>query len=206
MDFAIAAAAKDPIPWNAAGLRGQVAHYAAFAKRFLHADPAFIALSHFNANIDNAWFWRDASGALQCGLFDWQRARPMNLAYALWGGLCGASLEIWDRHLDELLDVFGREFHRHGGPRLDLGELRLHLHLYVATIGLAGLIQAPAIVRSYLPEAEHAAGPLDPVFHRSEAARSFLHIFTAFLNLRQTQDFGNSLDRVLARAESATGS
>ena len=28
-------------------------------KRFLHADRDFIALCHYNTNIDNAWFWRD---------------------------------------------------------------------------------------------------------------------------------------------------
>jgi hypothetical protein len=168
-------------------------------KHFLHADPAFIALSHFNPNIDNAWFWRDASGVLQCGLFDWQRARQMNVAYALWGGLCGASLEIWDDHLDELLGFFTRELHAHGGPQLDLDELKLHLHMYAATIGLAGLIQTPALVLSYLPEAANASGPLDPIFRQSEAARSFLHIFTSLLNLWQTCDFRASLDRVLAR-------
>ena len=26
-------------------------------RRFLHADPRFVALSHWNTNIDNAWFW-----------------------------------------------------------------------------------------------------------------------------------------------------
>jgi hypothetical protein len=45
-------------------------------------------------------------------------------------------------------------------------------------------------------------GPFDPIFHKSEAARSFLHIFTAFLNLWQTRNFRGSLDRVLARVES----
>src|SRR6202020_824086 len=68
-------------------------------KKFMHADPAYIALSHFNAHIDNAWFWRDGSGTLQCGLLDWQRGRQMNVAYALWGALCGAGLDIWNDHL-----------------------------------------------------------------------------------------------------------
>ena len=36
-------------------------------KRFLHADRDFIALCHYNANIDNAWFWRDASGPSAVG-------------------------------------------------------------------------------------------------------------------------------------------
>jgi hypothetical protein len=169
-------------------------------KRFLHADGDFIALNHFNAHIDNAWFWRDAEGVLQCGLLDWQRARQMNMAYALWGGLCGASLEIWDQHLDELLTLFIDELHGHGGPVLDRAELTLHLHLYAAMIGLAGLINAPYLVLYRLPEAANALGPLDPVFQKNESARSFLHIFTIFLNLWKTHDFAASLDHMLQRA------
>ena len=172
-------------------------------KRTLHADPAFIALSHFNPNIDNAWFWRDASGSLQCGLFDWQRARQMNVAYALWGGLCGAGLDIWDNHLGELLALFADEVREHGGPQLNLEQLELYLHLYAATIGLAGLIVTPALVLSYLPEAAQAAGPLDPLVLKSEPARSFLHVFTVLLNLWQTRKFRVSLDRMLAVIEKA---
>jgi len=59
----------------------------AAVRRFLHADPRFVALTHWNTNIDNAWFWRDAQGVLQCGLLDWGMVRQMNLAYGLWGGL-----------------------------------------------------------------------------------------------------------------------
>jgi hypothetical protein len=40
-------------------------------KRFLQEDRALIALCHWNGNIDNAWFYRDADGALHCGLMDW---------------------------------------------------------------------------------------------------------------------------------------
>jgi len=168
-------------------------------KRYMHADRDYIALSHFNTNIDNAWFWRDASGLLQCGLFDWQRARQMNVGYALWGGLCGAGLDIWDKHLEELLALFADELEAHGGPRLDVAQLRLHLHLYGITMGIAGLIEAPRLVLAALPQAAQASGPLDPVFTKSEAARSFLHIFTSFLNLWQFRGLGSSLDRVLAR-------
>jgi hypothetical protein len=175
-------------------------------KGFLHADRDFIALCHYNANIDNAWFWRDHSGALQCGLLDWGRVRQMNVAYALWGSLCAAGLEIWDRHLDELLALFTGELHAHGGPLLDVAQLRLHLHFYAATMGLAMLIQAPTLVLSRLPEAAHAHGPLDPVFRKNEVARGFLHVFTTFLNLWQTQDFGASLERLLKSGQRSPGS
>lgn len=169
-------------------------------KRFLHADRDYIALCHYNANIDNAWFWRDPAGALGCGLLDWGRVRQMNVAYALWGSLCGASLEIWDGHLEELLTLFVAELHAHGGPRLDVTELKLHLDFYVATMGLATMIEAPALVLSRLPEAAAAHGPLDPVFLKDDVARGFLHVFTAFLHLWQTHDFGAGLDRLLARS------
>jgi hypothetical protein len=168
-------------------------------KRFLHEDRDFIALCHYNANIDNAWFWRDASGVLGCGLLDWGRVRQMNVAYALWGSLCGAGLDIWDDHLEELLALFTAELHAHGGPRLDVAELELHLDFYVATMGLATLIEAPALVLSRLPEAAGARDPLDPVFFKDDVARGFLHVFTAFLYLWQKHDFGASLDRLIRR-------
>jgi hypothetical protein len=219
---AVKAAADDAIPWDERQLRERVARIGEFArsspqllpaqvaapsfiaclerdavrvlrheatiKRFLHADRDFIALCHYNANIDNAWFWRDASGALGCGLLDWGRVRRMNVAYALWGSLCGAGLDIWDSHLEELLALFTAELHAHGGPRLD-----------VATMGLATLIEAPALVLSRLPEAVGARDPLDPIFFKDDVARGFLHVFTGFLHLWQRHDFGASLDRLLER-------
>ena len=166
-------------------------------KRYLHGNPNFIALCHWNAHIDNAWFWRDDADQLHCGLLDWGRVRQLNLAYPLWGCLSGAPLEIWDDHLDDLLVLFARELHAHGGPRLDIAELRLHLQLYVATMGLAGMLIAPERILFRLPEAVQASGPRDPLFRKSEQARNFLHIYTNFLNLWRTHDFGASLDAFL---------
>lgn len=172
-------------------------------KRFLCANRDFVALCHWNTNIDNAWFWRDSSGVLQCGLLDWGMVRQMNVATALWGGLCGASLEIWDRHLDELLALFTGEVLAHGGPRLDVAELRLHLDLSVAMLGLSLMMDVPSLVLSRLPQVVSAHGPLDPVLHKNEVARGFLHVFTAFLNLWQTHDFGERLDQLLERVRGA---
>jgi hypothetical protein len=110
-------------------------------------------------------------------------------------------LEIWDEHLDELLVLFTGELHAHGGPLLDVARIRLHLDFYAATMGLAVLLQAPGLVLARLPEAANALGPLDPIFNQDEVARGFLHVFTAFLNLWQTHDFGASLDRMLSNQE-----
>jgi hypothetical protein len=131
---------------------------------------------------------------------DWGHVNQMNVAFALWGSLCGAPLEIWDRHLDQLLALFVAELHEHGGPRLDLEELELHLQLYAAMMGVSYLIQSPSRILARLPEAATASGTLDPVFRKNETARNQLHIMTAMLNYWQTRDFGASLDRLLRRA------
>jgi hypothetical protein len=178
---------------------GRLLQHETTIKRFLHGNPDYIALCHWNAHIDNAWFWRDASSSLQCGLMDWGRVRQLNVAFALWGCLSGAGLEIWDLHLDALLELFASEFQQQGGARLDPAELKLHLELYVAMMGLAWLMESPARILMRLPETATATGPRDPVFRKSESARNLLHILTVFLNLWQTHDFGSSLDRLLER-------
>lgn len=168
-------------------------------KRFLYSNADLIALCHWNTHIDNAWFWRDAHGALQCGLLDWGMVRQMNVTIGIWGGVCGASLSIWNEHLDEILALFIEELRTHGGPRLDLAELKLHLDLATAMLGLGLMLDVPALVLARLPEAADARGPLDPLMHKNEVARSFLHVFTAFLNLWERHDFGASLDKMLQR-------
>lgn len=177
----------------------RVRTHEAAIKRFLHGAPEFVALCHWNAHIDNGWFWRDDAGDLRCGLMDWGRVRQLNVAFALWGCLSGAELHIWDAHLDELLALFIRELRDQGGPDLDIAELRLHLLLYATVMGVAQLLEAPARILFRLPEAATASGPHDAVFLKSETARNQLHILTVLLNLWETHDLGADLDRVLAR-------
>ena len=139
-----------------------------------------------------------AAAPLQCGLFDWQRARQMNVAYALWGALSSADPDIWSERLDELLALFVDELRCHGGPDLPIATLLRHLHLYSATIGVAQLLVAPAVVRSRLSGIEHVTGLRDPLLLASEGARCFLHVFTAFLNLMTLHDFDAELPQILA--------
>jgi hypothetical protein len=39
--------------------------------KYLRDNPDYIALCHWNANVDNAWFYRDAEHVLRCGVLDW---------------------------------------------------------------------------------------------------------------------------------------
>lgn len=178
----------------------RIREHEATLQAYLRGNPDFISLNHWNAHIDNAWFWRDAQGALQCGLIDWGRVSQITFGSALWGCLSAAHHDIWAHHLDDLLALFADEYASHGGPRISVTELELHLVLHVATMGVARVLAMPQVILYRLPEATTASGPLDPIFERSENARNCMHIYTVFLNLWRARDFGARLDQLLARA------
>jgi len=169
-------------------------------KAFLHGKPEFIALCHWNANVDNAWFWRNAGGELECGLLDWGRVGQMSVALALFGSLSAAEKTLWDGHLGDLLTHFAVELRSGGGPALDVQELKFRLLLFIAMMGLAWLMDAPALIQAQIPELGLIESRFDPRFNANETARVQLHMMTTVLNLWQTQDFGKLLDRFLAGA------
>jgi hypothetical protein len=179
-----------------------LAHEAAI-KDFLHADSDFIALCHWNANVDNGWFWTTPEGRLECGLLDWGGVGQMNVALALYGSLSGAEPEIWDDCLDEILRVFAAEYRAAGGPALDPAELKLHLQLMTALMGLAWLLDAPPIVRAQVPDLAAVESRFDPRFAGNETARMRLHMITMFFNVWRGQDLGAALDAFVARTGQA---
>ncbi len=168
-------------------------------KRFLHGQPDFIALCHWNANSDNAWYWRDESGGLQCGLLDWGSVGQLHLAMSLWGCLSSAEQWMWRDHLDELLELFAAEYAAAGGPAIDLAELRTHLLLYTAMMGLRWLLDAPPRIRREAPALAEATGPLDPIILASETARVQLQMLTNFLMLWEAEDATGLIARLFGQ-------
>lgn len=163
-----------------------------------------IALCHWNANVDNAWFWRNAEGTLECGLLDWGCVSQMNLAMAIWGAMSAADTSLWNDHFDALLALFVREYRAAGGPAIDVALLKRDLLLYAAIMGLMWLLDAPAYLQSLVPQLDEVRDRRDPRLRQSEMARVQLQMLTNFLNLWQTQDFGHVLDEFLAaRQQSA---
>lgn len=168
-------------------------------QRYLTGNRDMIALCHWNAHIDNCFFWRDADRRLHCGLIDWGRVGQITFGAILWGGLSAAHHAIWDHHIDDLLALFVDEYHAHGGPRVTREELEFHLTLHMATMGVARVLAFPEVILFRLPECVTADGPHDPMFLGVDPARNSLHIYTAFLKFWWRQDFGAALDRLLAR-------
>jgi hypothetical protein len=165
-------------------------------KRFLHDRSEFIALCHWNANADNAWYWRDDGGELQCGLLDWGSVGQMHVAMTLWGCLSSAQGWVWADHLDDLLALFACEYEAAGGPALDLGLLRTHLLLYATMMGLCWLLDAPPRIRREVPDLASCTSALDPLITASETARVQLQMMTNFLSFWHAEDLTGTLRRL----------
>ncbi|MCG5434190.1 hypothetical protein LV457_18115 [Mycobacterium sp. MYCO198283] len=154
--------------------------------RVLASRPELIALCHWNANVDNAWFWRDATGTLRCGLLDWGSVSRLNLAMAVWGSLCSAETDVWDHHLDELLTLLADTVARAGGARLPVPTLRDHALLYGAVMGITWLLDVPALVRHRVPAT--VTGRDDPRIRDDETVRVRLQMLVNVCNLLHRHD------------------
>ncbi|VWX54792.1 hypothetical protein [Novosphingobium sp. 9U] len=162
-------------------------------RRFLYADPRLVALCHWNANVDNAWFWREADRSLACGLLDWGMVRPMNVAVGLWGGLSAGTTQFVTRELDGLLAHYCNELASHGGPRVTVEELGLHFDLALALVGLSLMMDLPEMAAARLPQIGNARGPLDPLIAADKVVQGFLLVSTNFLSLWEQRRFGRNL-------------
>jgi hypothetical protein len=158
--------------------------------RLLEADADYLALCHWNANVDNAWFFRDGRGELVCGLMDWGCVGRMHVAMALWGALSGAEATLWDKHLDELLELFVSEYEAAGGPVLEVAHLRTRLLQYAAVMGVTWLLDVPALLQARLGDSIAGITRADPRIADDESLRAPLQMLTNVLNLWQQFDFG----------------
>jgi hypothetical protein len=161
--------------------------------KVLQSEPDMIALCHWNAHVDNAWFWRNGQNQVECGLMDWGNVCQMNVAMAIWGCLSGAEIDIWNDHLDDLLALFVAQFEARGGAALDLEVLKRHLTIYVAMMGLNWMLDAPLTLLK-IPDLEDAGSRFDTRIANNERARAQLLIMTAFLNLWEKEDMAEVID------------
>lgn len=92
---------------------------------YLHANVDYTGLCHSNLNVDNAWYWRDASGALQVGLLDWGGMGQMSIAQALSSMLMMPDPERYSGLVRMVIATFVSEYAQQGGVALDPDELLL---------------------------------------------------------------------------------
>jgi hypothetical protein len=154
--------------------------------------PHLVAFGHWNGNIDNSWFERDAHGELHCGFIDWANCGTLPITQIVVGALSCADSHVWADHLDELLSIFVDEFEAQtgvGSPVLNLEELSLHVRLSVASnFGLS--MAAPVAIARDIEDIDALTGSRDPIFRDHYSSRVMLHTMTLMLENWLALDLG----------------
>jgi hypothetical protein len=166
--------------------------------RYLRERTEYVALCHWNANVDNAWFWRDADGVLNCGLMDWGCVGRMNVAMALWGALCSAETALWNHEFDALLALYADVFRANGGAELDVVALRAQVVLYAGVMTMTWLMDVPSYVTAAVSDLDATTTRMAPGIRNAESVRCRLQMLTNALNLWESSDVNGLLSAISA--------
>jgi len=161
-------------------------------RAYLNGQPDYIALCHWNMNLDNAWFWREG-GELAAGLLDWGSVAQMNLAQGFYGMSCAAEADFLQTHRSGLIRLFIDEYAAGGGPRLDEAEFGFMYRLAVAVLGIAWILDAPTLVSQQLGDTRQLGGRDDPALRGNFLARCQLQLLIVFLSEWRACDIGGAL-------------
>lgn len=166
----------------------------AIRRRLNHASD-FVALCHWNLNLDNAWFWREG-GALQVGLLDWGATAQMHLAQSFFGMICAAEGAFVNAHRDRLIELWCDVYRRAGGCNIAVDQFREDYKLAVALLGIAWIIDAPTIIATQVADLESLSGREDSRLEKNFLARAQRQIFMLFLNEWRALDIGAAVARL----------
>ena len=161
------------------------------------------AFCHWNANIDNAWYWHDRNGDLACGLMDWGNVGVMNMVTALSSALVFAEPDFVIENLDHFFDLLSEEFAKAGGGRLDPAALKLQFSLQMVAGGLQWPLDIVPLIERHVPDLGSVTGRFDSRIVDDEFLRTQLHLLTAYLMLWQASDPSGLIDWAIRRDEDA---
>jgi hypothetical protein len=181
-----------------------VDHADALRAALQESASGLIAFCHWNANIDNAWFWRDDHGDIACGLMDWGNVRQMNMVTAIWSCLFFSEPEFVIENLHHFFALFSQVFEEAGGGPLDPAALELQFALSMLAGGLQWPLDAVPLIERHIPDLDSVADRFDPRIEDDEFPRTQLHLLTIVLMVWQTCDARGLIDWAIRRAEGDT--
>jgi len=94
----------------------------------------FNAAMHQNLQADNAFFWRDEYGDLECGVLDWGGFTRAPFCQNFLGCLSGTDIDVMMAHEEGIVRCFRDEYHRCGGPYLEVEDMLERYHLAFITM------------------------------------------------------------------------
>jgi hypothetical protein len=162
-------------------------------RAYINSRPDYVALCHWNMNLDNAWFWTDTHGTLQVGLLDWGSVGQMSIGQAFYGMTCCAELDLLNTHRRSLMEMLVAEYRANGGPQIELEELMFLHKLGVVLLGVAFVLDAPSLIEGQVPDLYAVTDRFDPRIADNFLGRVELQILAVFLNEWQVGDIGAAL-------------
>merc|ERR1719362_1369246 len=105
--------------------------YAAETQYWKNSDKTYMMLGHNNLNADNAFFWREPTGELNCGIIDWGGFGVLSIGHKLWWVLNCADHGEVANNLDAYIESFCSGYREYGGPELDHSVLKMQIMITV---------------------------------------------------------------------------
>jgi hypothetical protein len=170
--------------------------------RELNGDADLIALCHWNLNLDNAWFERQADGSLVAGLIDWGSVAQMNIAQCFTGMIICADPEFLAQREGELVELLAARYSAACGVDISIDRLHFLVNLSLATWGIGWVLDAPTSIPRQLPEFASLTSRFDPRLTSNFRARVVTNMLMTLISAWQHQDIGGAL-RQLARSSAA---
>lgn len=112
----------------------------------------------------------------------------MNLAQAFYGMTCAAETSFLAAHRDTLLDLFIERYRGYGGPAISRDKLKYMYKLAVAVLGIAWILDAPALIEAHIPELGAVRDRCDPRLRDVFLARAQLQLLMVFLHEWRADD------------------
>ena len=111
----------------------EMSKYLAEMTFYCSKDPEYFSLIHPNAQIDNAWYWRE-DGEVRAGILDWGGCSTGFIPTCMGNAWMGAESELMDAHEAGLVRCLCDEYERVTGVNLDVEDVHLQVKLSQAVV------------------------------------------------------------------------
>jgi hypothetical protein len=127
--------------------------YVAEMNYWMHLNPDYTSLGHLNLNVDNAYFWRDNEGKLDCGVFDWGGLGLASCGSKLWWWYYCMDYADFKTNIKSLLETYVATYKEHSGLQLDKDEL-YEMVIISGIMQMSGLVAAVPQITKMCPKKE----------------------------------------------------
>jgi len=111
-----------------------IGKYCAEINFYMGMIPEYFTLAHPNAQIDNAWYWRDEDGKVEAGLLDWGGCSHQSIPTCVGMAWIGAEGDLMDEHEEKLVQFLIDEYEKTTGVKLDFQHLHMCIKLAQGSI------------------------------------------------------------------------